>query len=503
MISRQYSSRTLIAFSVAALIVCSIPVFGARFLNDMEFYSLFADKLLSGRVLYRDAMDTKPPLVFLHYAGVFKLFGLNNVTAVKVVTMAWLGLSALVMVKLRRALAPTAAVPALVAPVFILASYCGWGEDFLSSNTELLANLFIVAGVLLLVWRDFGWHPLHLVAGGCCVGIACLYRYQSAAALAAYLATLLLRRRQIDRKVLRLLLVGVGAALPCAVLVVYYAQLGALSDLRLMLALQAHYAGDPDGFHLPTVLGRIATAVAGLWLILLLALRQTAAILRKRSDATRSEIFQLMFAAWSALTFLAGRRFFPHYFVQAIPPLVLLAVARLDSLHQGAEPAGRRKPPWLEAHAVAILVAMAAGFTVINGAYFWTRTGDSSSRNLVAFVESHSAPNDEVLLWAWRPQLLLETRRSFATRLLVNSPLIGQIEPTRRRDLPATRRKGLPDLWPAFLRDLASAPPRLLIDDPPDRSQWTLDRFPQLASLLAGYHPCQVIDDLCVFLRRD
>ena len=39
-----------------------------RFLNDMEFYALFADKLLSGGLLYRDAMDVKPPLVFLHYA---------------------------------------------------------------------------------------------------------------------------------------------------------------------------------------------------------------------------------------------------------------------------------------------------------------------------------------------------------------------------------------------------------------------------------------------------
>jgi hypothetical protein len=68
----------------------SIPVFGTRFLNDMDFYTLFADKLLSGRVLYRDAMDTKPPLVFVHYALVFKLFGLNNLSAVKLVTLGWL-----------------------------------------------------------------------------------------------------------------------------------------------------------------------------------------------------------------------------------------------------------------------------------------------------------------------------------------------------------------------------------------------------------------------------
>ena len=147
MTQRPHSPRILIALSFAALLICSIPVFGTRFLNDMEFYSLFADKLLSGRVLYRDALDTKPPLVFLHYALVFKVFGLNNVAAVKVVTMGWLGLSALVMVALRKALSSAAVMPALAAPVFILASFSGWGEAFLSSNAELLANLFILVGV--------------------------------------------------------------------------------------------------------------------------------------------------------------------------------------------------------------------------------------------------------------------------------------------------------------------------------------------------------------------
>src|SRR4029079_14361665 len=142
MSARQHQPRTLVAFALGALVVCSIPVFGTRFLNDMAFYSLFADKLLAGGVLYRDAMDTKPPLVFLHYALVFKVFGLNNVAAVKVVTRVWLGASALIMVTLRRALAPAAAVPAIAAPLFVLARFAGWGQDFLSSNTEILAKLF-------------------------------------------------------------------------------------------------------------------------------------------------------------------------------------------------------------------------------------------------------------------------------------------------------------------------------------------------------------------------
>jgi len=483
------SARILFPFTLVALVVCSAPVFGTRFLNDMDFYSLFADKLLSGHLLYRDAMDTKPPLVFLHYALVFKLFGASNVTAVKLVTMAWLGLSALVMVALRRALSPSSAMPALVAPIFILSSFSGWGEDFLSSNTELLANLFILVGVWFLVLRTFTYRPLCLFVGGCSIGLACLYRYQSGAALLAYAGTIVLRPNEFDRKMVRLVLVFSGTALPALLFVAYYARIGAFADLKLLLVYQAHYARDADPFSATIVLGRVASALSGLWPLVLMAVRQTIAILRNSKPASKGEIFQLLFAAWAAATFCIGGRFFPHYFVQTIPPLVLLAA-------QGLEP--DRSRSWFEAHAIAILVTSAALFTAINGVFYWTRENPPSHPQLVAFVDAHTSPTDEVLLWVWQPQLLFEAKRVFATRLLVNEVLIGRGDSAQLQ-----RRPGLAELWPIYLRELAAAPPKLIFDAPPGQSEWPLDQFSQLAALLArDYQPCRLLDGVCVYLRR-
>jgi hypothetical protein len=488
--TRLYSARALLTFALAALIVCSTPVFGTRFLNDMDFYSLFADKLLSGHLLYRDAMDTKPPFVFLHYALVFKLFGANNVTAVKLVTIGWLGLSALVMVALRESLSPPSAMPALVAPLFILSSFSGWGEDFLSSNTELLANLFILVGVWLLVSRNFAYHPLSLFVGGCSIGLACLYRYQSGAALLAYAGSMVLRPKQFDRKILRSLLVLSGAAFPGLLFVAYYARIGALADLKLLLVYQAHYARDADPFSATIVLGRVASSLSGLWPLVLLAVRQTIATLRNSKPASKGEIFQLLFAGWSVATFGIGGRFFPHYFVQALPPLVLLAAQRLEP---------DRSRSWFEAHAIAILATSAALFTATNGIFYWTREKPPSHPDLVAFVEANTSPTDEVLLWIWQPQLLLEAKRAFATRLLVNEVLIGRGDPTQ----PDRRRAGLAELWPIYLRELAAAPPKLVFDAPSGQSAWPLDRFPQLAALLArDYQPCRLLDGVCVYLRR-
>src|SRR5258708_14161812 len=101
----------LLLISVLALCALSVPVFCARFLNDMDSYTLVSDKLLHGGVLYRNAIDTKPPLVFLHYAAIFRLFGSDNLTAIKIVTMVWLGLSAFVTGRIYKALFPLSRRP--------------------------------------------------------------------------------------------------------------------------------------------------------------------------------------------------------------------------------------------------------------------------------------------------------------------------------------------------------------------------------------------------------
>jgi hypothetical protein len=162
-----------------------------------------------------------------------------------------------------------------------------------------------------------------------------------------------------------------------------------------------------------------------------------------------------------------------------------------------ARPHGRGRE-WFEAHASPILLAVVVVFTTINGVYFWTRPAEPPRRALVDFVAAHSGPNDEVLLWTWRPELLFQVNRRFATRQLVNGPLIGL--PDRRR--PGTRRPGVPGLWPVFLRDLAAAPPRLLFDAVPGGSEWPMERFSELGPFLSSYHPCRVIDDVCVYLRK-
>ena len=126
--SARDSSTRVLLFALLGVCALSVPVFCARFLNDMDYYALVSDKLLRGGILYRNAIDTKPPLVFFHYALIFRLFGRDNVTAVKIVTMIWLGLSAVAMRNIRKELFPSSGMPERAALLFVLASFSGWAK---------------------------------------------------------------------------------------------------------------------------------------------------------------------------------------------------------------------------------------------------------------------------------------------------------------------------------------------------------------------------------------
>jgi 4-amino-4-deoxy-L-arabinose transferase-like glycosyltransferase len=500
--------RRLIA-SILLLCVLSVPVFCARFLNDMDVYSLVADKMLTGGVLYQDAIDTKPPLVFLHYAAVFTLFGRNNVAAVKIVTMVWLGASALVMASTRRRMFPGSPAPELATLLFVLASFSGWGEDFLSSNTEILANLFVLLGILTLARDDCHGSFGSLIAAGAFIGVAFLYRYQAAAPLAAYVLTVVLLPRRFERPFQRLTALGLGFLLPLTAVVAYYVRIGGLPDLGLLLRYQAHYVRTADALYLPLILGRLAIVFVGLAPFFLLTGWQASTMLRK-ADLSRGKLFLLLWLVCSVGTVAIGGRFFPHYAVAAIPPLVLLAAERLSQIDRnvktthGAGASGRRS--WYERHARAFILLHAASFTVVNTAYYLARRPEPANPALVAFVKSHTDARDQVLLWTWRPELLFEVDRVFATRFLSNELLIGRLDPIRARtsqgSVPA-RGLALRELWPLLMRELGAQKPRLIIDDTPDRSRWTVDRYPELAPFVAEYYDaCRVIDNLCVYLRK-
>ena len=504
--SRSRVNRRLLV-ALAMICVLSVPAFFTGVLTDMDAYAQPADKLLRGGVLYHDTLDTKPPLIVLHYALVFWLVGSTSLAAVKVVTIAVLIASALILRRIHAALVPGAPGADLVALLFVLASFGGFGGDFLSSSTEIPANLFILLGVWGLVGDDFAWRPGRLVLAGISLGVAFLYRYHAAAPLAAYGLLLALQGRKFRNLVPRLAAVGAGFLVPVALLVAYFAAIGDLDDLLLHVKYVVFYMRGAE-IYWPAAGWRVLTGVATLFQLLLLAGLEVAGLVRHRRFS-RQNVFLLLYLGLSLLTFALGSRFFGHYLIASIPPLALLAAARLSRPREDW-PAGtllRRLVGRYERHATAWLAAQAALFVVANSVYFATRPAEPRYDNLARIVRAHTSRADRIFVWTTKTHLLLAVDRTYATRFISNDFLVGRMYGTRYRLPTATAESAwvaaVKELWPVLMADLQAARPKLIVDDTPENSTFTLDRYPPLRALVAReYGPCVRADGFCVYIRN-
>jgi hypothetical protein len=180
---------------------------------------------------------------------------------------------------------------------------------------------------------------------------------------------------------------------------------------------------------------------------------------------------------WIVLSFVgvaAGMRFFPRYYFQLLPVVVLMA-ARGFTLMEG-----RRR------ELVALLLLIPATrfgpsciAALIDPA--WRDIAmDRDSRAAAAFLRERAHPGDTLFLWGYRPEIYVYSRLPAATRYLDSQPLTGvpadrhltNSEPVETEQA-ARRRVGLAQSRPSFLVDgLGPYNPRLALAAYPELREW-------------------------------
>jgi 4-amino-4-deoxy-L-arabinose transferase-like glycosyltransferase len=194
--------------------------------------------------------------------------------------------------------------------------------------------------------------------------------------------------------------------------------------------------------------------------------------------AERTALLGLLVA--SAIGAAAGARFYPHYYVQLIPPLALLAApyyARLWS--RTIQP-----PHWILRPQVtyAWLALTVVAFSIKH----WTglapqRVPFEAGRYLL----THSAPADRIFVWGQNPEIYLDAHRRAACRYITTFPLTGYVfgGPIPGLD---TSSRNLPGAWSNLQRDFAKHPPAYIIDvhPGPRTAAYPVNNFPILAKFL-------------------
>lgn len=500
-------TRSVRHFQIGALaivlltIVTRLPsLLHPQAIDDEAVYSLVANEIVGGGLPYRDAIERKPPLLFWTYAAVFKIAGKYNWMALHAVALAWTlgtmaGLYAIGRQLFNRA---TGLVAALLYSVF--QPWATWKN--LAFNGEMLMNLPLVWAWALAFRASFSKLRPELFAAGALLCAGFLLKQPAAIAALPLGIYLLLPSYRTSRGITKTISFVHAAVLTAG----FFATLGLVA---IVLARQGIL---PDAFYwtftnhdIPHIFwntGILHTlAFIGACLPLVvgagMAFRDRNGLWAQRKPE-RAALLGLLIA--SVIGAAAGARFYPHYYIQLVPPLALLAAPHYVQLWRRSttEPRFWFFRPAVMAGWLALTVV---AFSI---AHWKLLAGLRESSEAARYLMEHSAPNDRIFVWGRSAaEIYLQAHRRPASRYIQTFPLTGLVFGADRPDVD-TRNRIMPGAWDNLEEDFRQHPPSFIVDltagsDP----QYPVRDFPVLSKLLAErYEPVAHTREGLVFQMR-
>ncbi|MFJ5610976.1 glycosyltransferase [Streptomyces sp. NPDC093221] len=469
---RRYWSR-LAALLAALTVLLRLPSFARPVWNPDEGYLAVQARLLAhGGVLYDTVVDRKPPLLPWLYQGLFAVFGDGSLWPPRTAALlAHLATALLLAAVARRRWGDRSGAAAGAG--YLLLSVGLAPEDTLAATFEV----FILPWTAAAVWcADRSRWGL----AGVAVAGAALTK-QTGAVMLLPVAWTLWRAARAGRApalagALRLCL---GFALPVGAVALLT---GPGRFLFWTVTGSAEYVS-PRGAWL-TGLSRaaggasvLAVAAAGM----LLAAGAAWALRRRPVPADL-----WVWLAASGVAVVSGFQFYGHYFLQMVPPLVLIGVAAVRAL------------PRLRAAVTCWTVLACAGFLV------WDLAAPSRELDhavaVAAAVRAHTAPDDRVLVWGIHPETYWFADRRPASRYLTAGFLTNFSG--GRGGVRVGERYAVPGAWRAFGAEFSAHPPALVVDDSRG-DPYAISRTPTLRDLLgSGYRRVARVDGAVVWARE-
>lgn len=517
------SARQLAWLLLACLASRAVGFWRPCLSDDEAIYAVVAREILSGRVLYRDVVDHKPPLIYLTYAAAQMVGGpIGGMRLLHLVTALVVFATACLIACVVRLIGGTGREGSAAALLYALFSTTLFAFDALAANCELYMMLPLVGSVAcLLAGARRGLSLPRLALAGGLAGVALLYKYQAAIQLPLYAIYLgVIARRRPARLVAGWAALGGGAALVVGAAAAVLAHSGALGAAWFWFKFNFAYIR--EGVHPSELASRAALRLlygAGPALFLwVLGVRAAARAWRPSPGSGSDALAQgdvaiaadtlradRLVAGWlvaSALAVTAGGRFFGHYFHQVTAPLAVLA-----------GPAAVRL--WTRRRA---LVAAAVGVPAVAFFAIGVEQGpvlaaagaaEPDYDALVAFIDAHSSRGEGLAVWGNAPVLYFQASRPLGSRFVFSNYLTGLSPATRSQSDPRadTSANVLRESWDMFEADLEARKPRLFIDTSPGNiaayGKFPPGRYPRLEALLArDYAPLADVGGARVLSRR-
>ena len=493
-------------FAALAIVLLTITtrlpaLFHPQPIDDEAAYSVVANEIVDGGRPYVDAVDRKPPCLFWTYAAIFKAAGKYNWKALHAVTLVWTLCTMAGLYVIGRQLfdRPTGLIAALLYGIFQ-----PWAKTTnLAFNGELLMNLPLVWAWAIAFRPSSSRLRPELFLSGALLCTGFLLKQPAAIAAVPLGIYLLLPSYRASRGLAPTASFTQAALLTAG----FFATLGLVTIILWKQGIlhEAFYWTIANHAEIPRVfwnLGLLYTlAFVGACLPLLLG----AAMAYRDKDnlwadksAERTALLGLVAA--SAVGVAAGARFYPHYYIQLIPPLALLAAPHYARLWSGRAQSRHwlLRPgityTWLALTVIAFLIS-----------HSLTLSQQREPSETGRYLLEHSAPGDRIFVWGYSSgKIYLDAQRRPACRYFLTFPLTGRVFGGSPPGVD-TRKWIIPGAWATLEEDFAKHPPKYIVDLKSNvDSRYKVQAFPILARLLAErYQSVAQTAEAMIYRMRD
>ncbi len=475
---RHYWLRLLpLLAAVAAL--THLPSFLRAVWNPDEGFLATEARLLShGGVLYDTVVDRKPPLVPWLYEGALGLFGDGSLWPLRVAAVIAHLLTAVLLVSIARRRWGDAA--GAVAGLGYLVACIGLApEDSQAASFETFMLPWTVAAFWCADRRRWALAGIAVAGaaltkqtGGAVLLPVLWMLWRSGTGSGSAAGSWASRRGGAVRLALGFAVPLAGAA----------AALGASRFLFWTVTGSGAYVSASGAWL--TAAGR-GLGNAGIVVAACAGFVVPAVLLLLRRRFADGDLWIWLGASVLAVT--TGFQFYGHYYLQLLPPLVLVGVSAL-----------RRLPRWRRP-ALAWTALAACGFLLWGLAA--PRTDLDHAGTVAAAVTRHTAPDQKVLVWGMHPEEYWLSHRAPASRFLTAGFLTNFSG--GRDGARVGERYAVPGAWTTFRDEMRHHPPALVVDD--SRGQpYGPDHIPAFHDLLRDHYRVVATTDGAVLyaLRR-
>lgn len=443
--------------------------------KDEGYWWAFGAAIARGGLLYRDAVDNRPPLFIQIYAWAIQGFGSHAFLALHLlVTLGNLLVLYLLYQIAREYFNESAGF--WVAGFYLLLQGSLYNQELLAANAENFAMPLIVLSLFFYI-RYLKNHRMSLLLlTSLVVGLAFYIRQTVGIQLAVFAADLLFRRdRTWKRKGFELFLLSAGFSAASLGYFFYFYHQGILPDFIFwVFQLPGVYVGSSElmWWHIAWQVlwktGLVVLTGAPVWLLAF------SAFSRWKKVGVNDRLWFLFFLAQS-LTVFVGWRFSLHYYIQVFPAAALLAGW---ALHQRTS---RRK--W-----AMVLTCVAFGLFFAESIYR-VAAQKNSFRDIGLALKERVPAGESLFIWGYYPAIYFYSGLPNASRFLESHFLSGQ---AREDVVPETLPPEIEKMWRWLFEDFSQHPPLWFLDTTTypvsGRYLYPISRYSRLQGILDQHY---------------